>query len=231
MNPVIPTNGVAERNNGVNIDWGWVRQQLLDKEKVPPAAINCADECLKKAESLVSPRMISVRKNMGRLGLPGSALGSHIKGAEAVRVFLVTIGGALEEQSRALMSKGDELRGYLFDCIGSIAVESMAEEAEKTLRREAAKKGLSVSMRFSPGYCGWPIEDQKKLDKLLDFSRAGVRLTENYMMVPLKSISAVVGIGPKGLFSGTKSPCAACDKKDCNYRRTVITPRRCYQSN
>ena len=210
---------------GIRIDWDWVRNDLLRKERIHSskgAILSCADECLKKAESLVSPRMISVRKSMGRLGLSGSALVSHIKGAEAVRVFLVTIGGALEEQSRALMSKGDELRGYLFDCIGSIAVESMAEEAEKTLRREAAKKGLSVSMRFSPGYCGWPIEDQKKLDKLLDFSRAGVRLTENYMMVPLKSISALVGIGPKGLFSKRKSPCVTCDKENCDYRRTTV---------
>jgi len=63
------------------------------------------------------------------------------------------------------------------------------------------------------------VEEQFKLARIIDFSKAGVTLSENCMMIPKKSISAIVGIGPKQLFSNIKSPCAVCNMKVCGYRR------------
>jgi cobalamin-dependent methionine synthase I len=117
------------------------------------------------------------------------------------------------------MACGDALRGYLLDRIGSIAVESLAQEAEDALTAEYAKKEKSVSMRFSPGYCDWAIEEQFKLSRILDFQKAGVKLTEKCMMVPKKSISAACAVGPKGLFSRKKSHCSLCAQDECAYRR------------
>ena len=131
----------------------------------------------------------------------------------------MTIGKVLEDKASLLMREGDHLGGYLLDRIGSLAVESLARSFEEYLRKNYEVKNMSVSMRISPGYCDWPIEEQFNLAKALDFSKAGVRLTRNCMMVPRKSITAIVGIGPKRLFSKTKSQCEACDKKDCDYRR------------
>ncbi|MDD5137031.1 MAG: vitamin B12 dependent-methionine synthase activation domain-containing protein, partial [Candidatus Omnitrophica bacterium] len=108
---------------------------------------------------------------------------------------------------------------YLLDRVGSFAVESMAKNIEETLRKKLARKNLSVSMRFSPGYCDWPIEEQFKLAKIIDFDKAGVSLTESCVMIPRKSITAIVGVGPKDLFKEVRSPCAACNMKVCDYRR------------
>jgi cobalamin-dependent methionine synthase I len=74
-------------------------------------------------------------------------------------------------------------------------------------------------MRFSPGYCDWPVEEQRILDGILDFSKIGVRLTDSYMMAPKKSVSGVVGIGPKNIFSGSRSQCEICGDKECGYKR------------
>jgi len=145
--------------------------------------------------------------------------GGGIKGATHIYAFLVTIGKGVEEAATSLMNSGDHLLGYLLDRAGSFAVESMAKNMEDTLRRSLAPENLSVSMRFSPGYCDWPIEEQFKLAGIIDFAKAGVVLTENCVMIPKKSISAVVGIGPKVLFAKVKSPCAVCNMKVCDYRR------------
>ncbi|MDO8525621.1 MAG: vitamin B12 dependent-methionine synthase activation domain-containing protein, partial [Candidatus Omnitrophota bacterium] len=146
-------------------------------------------------------------------------LSSHMTGAVEICAFLATIGSGIEEEASSDMKFGDHLGGYLLDRIGSFAVESLAKNTEDGLRRSLISRDLSVSMRFSPGYCDWPIEDQFKLAKIIDFAGIGVTLTENCMMIPKKSITAIVGVGPKELFSKILSPCAACNMKVCGYRR------------
>ena len=149
----------------------------------------------------------------------GKELSKHIKGATHICAFLVTVGKEIEEAASSCMHSGDHLLGYLLDRAGSFAVESMAKNAEESLRHALAPGKLSVSMRFSPGYCDWPIEEQFKLAQIMDFGKAGVTLSENCMMIPKKSISAVVGIGPKELFVNIQSPCSICNMKVCDYRR------------
>ena len=203
-----------------SIDWRWVRKELFRMERISPSKkviASRARDCLRLAKKLVKPKMISTIKNAS--GFMPSSLSSHMKGAREMVYFLVTLGGALEKRSSLSMAKGDELEGYLLDRIGSIAVEALAEAAETSMREFFAKKGKSLSMRFSPGYCDWPIEEQFKVAKILDFSKAGVKLNDKCMMVPKKTISAACAIGPKGLFSRNGTPCTICTLKECAFRR------------
>ena len=216
-----------------NIDWDWIKEALVKKENLNASKdtlLKLSEECLKEAKYLVSPRTISIKKTIidikppyveleSSIKLSSKSLSSYIKGASGLEIFLVTLGEQLENTATDRMNNNKELEGYLLDRIGSFAVESLAEKFEDNLRDTYKTKGLSVSMRFSPGYCDWPIEEQFSLAKILDFSRIGVSLTKGCMMLPKKSISSVVGIGPKDLFSGKISQCGICDKSDCYYRR------------
>jgi len=220
----------------IDVDWQWVERELLDREKIGLRKDNggiydCAAACLKKAPLLSSPKICSSEKSIisahtgiieidDGIKFHSRSLASYLKGADSLCIFLVTIGNALEDEASRLMSEGAALEGYLMDRIGSFAAESIAKNFEDKVRGDYTPRNKSVSMRFSPGYCDWVTEEQSELDRAIDFSRAGVRLTKSFMMVPKKSISAVVGIGAEGLFSPTRrSPCATCDQKDCDYRR------------
>jgi hypothetical protein len=224
----------------VNIDWTWVRGQVLAKEHIPTGGksdtkislTDAVDDCLRIATHLAKPRMATAKKEIldtdektvrleGPLSLSGPSLSSHVRGSSHACLFLVTIGSDLEETATMLMESGEQLHGYLLDRVGSFAVESLAEAMEGELRRIHGSRDMSVSTRFSPGYCDWPIEEQLKLEKAIEFSRAGVRLTESCMMIPRKSISGLVGIGPKGLFSASKSQCDICNRKACDYKRVT----------
>lgn len=213
------------------IDWNRVKNELVTKERLMAGAtLEAAEACLEEAAGLAHPKIIFVEKKIlnispdsieieGSAKFPGKKLASYFRNASSVNIFLVTIGNALEDRASFLMNQKEELHGYLLDSIGSLAVESLAEGQENVLRKGYASRDLSVSMRFSPGYCDWPIEDQFKLDRIIDFSKAGVALTNSCMMVPRKSISSMVGVGPKGVFTKTGSQCTICSKKDCDYRR------------
>jgi len=212
------------------INWTIVKEEILEKEGIGKISdpvqkkvlITCTEECLEVAKKLVRSKTASVIKSPDILKKlsPGKKISSYIKGANKICIFVVTIGGLLEEEASQLMQSGDHLRGYLLDRIGSFAVENAAENFEDGLRDKYAPKDRSVSNRFSPGYCEWPTSQQKKLDKILSFKKAGIKLTSSFMMVPKKSVSGIIGIGPAKVFSKRKSQCSICDKKDCSYRRT-----------
>ena len=222
------------------VDWVWVKKRLLEMEKVRPTSspgsnklIHAAvDKCLKLAGPLAKARAAwaaheiasldrgSVNTKSGH-SFSSKRLAEFLKGSDSLVVFLVTIGDRVEKAATMWMDKGEHLYGYLTDRIGSLTVEFAAEFFEEKIRKTYRSKGMSVSMRFSPGYCDWPIEDQHKLTGLLDFSKTGVRITEACVLVPKKSISAIVGIAPRGVFTKTGSQCEVCNIKACDYRRTI----------
>ena len=62
---------------------------------------------------------------------------------------------------------------------------------------QAEAEGLRTTVPLSPGLVGWPVASgQRQLFALVDAASAGVSLTEGYMMVPKKSTSLAIGIGP-----------------------------------
>lgn len=215
--------------NTAMINWDAVKRELLQKEGInaitDPAQkriiLICAENCLEKAKKLTSVKIVSVEKNILSLSKisAGKKIASYVKDADMICAFVATIGKKLEDEASRLMKENDHLSGYLLDRLGSFAVEHLAENFEEKLRKKYALKRKSVSSRFSPGYCDWPTSAQTRLAKFTGFGKAGVKLTKGCMMVPKKSISAIVGIGPEGLFSKRKSQCSICDMKECNYRR------------
>ena len=222
----------------ITIDWGWVEAHLSAKERIGKIAEDSTKEAvlgsLKEAIGIVRSKaapMIALASRKiitfepdslkldGGLSLCSKELSSHMKGAEYICAFVVTIGSSVEDAATSYMNSGDHLLGYLIDRTGSFAVESLAKNTEEGLRKHLAAKELSVSMRFSPGYCDWPIEEQFKLAAIIDFRKAGIKLSENCVMLPNKSISAITGVGPKDLFAKIVSPCSLCNMKVCDYRR------------
>lgn len=219
------------------IDWNEVRRNLLKYEKIcdvkesyaKKSILDCVDECLKLAKSKAAPKTILAGEKITGIGasikldsgleLSTKKISSLLKGASHIYLMALTIGPSLEEMATGYMNEGDLLRGYIMDRIGSFACESLAESVEDELRKTFARKGLSVSMRFSPGYCDFPMEEQLKLKKHLNFSKIGIVINKSCMMAPKKSITAIVGIGPKNLFKKKRSQCVICGKKDCSYRR------------
>lgn len=222
----------------VGVDWDWVKNEVLRAEKIDPLS---KDErsgnirkalyaCIKKARSLASPKYFYTEKKILQLGdnfieIEGAVRFStkkiplFISGASHLALFIVTIGDGIEKEAGLLTAGKDTLSGYLLDRVGSFAVESLAENMEKRLRKDYSLIKKSVSSRFSPGYCDWPIEEQFKLTKAADFSKAGVILTEGCMMVPKKSISAIVAVADEGVFKDFILSCDICEKKECDFRR------------
>jgi cobalamin-dependent methionine synthase I len=146
----------------------------------------------------------------------GSIISGRLRGSTTLAVFLATIGPHLEEWSRELMAAGDVVRGFIVDALASETVEQAAEWLERKVADHMQPNGWSLTNRYSPGYCGWSVAEQQKLFSLLPQDFCGVKLTPSSLMLPIKSVSGVIGLGPN--VKRDPSVCSICDMKDC-FRR------------
>lgn len=144
------------------------------------------------------------------LVLPGADIAAHLQGAVEVSFFAVTLGHAVDRELRRL-AVADPVGQVVFDAVATDAVERVANETEARIRERAAERGLFCSWRFSPGYGDLPLDVQPALLRVLDASRrAGITLTPSNLMVPTKSVTAVVGIHPTPQ-PGLASSCDICE--------------------
>ena len=76
------------------------------------------------------------------------------------------------------------------DALSSAAVESFCDYA-----CDKISEGIHCANRFSPGYGDVSIEVQKPLLARLNAERLlGITLNNAYLMTPVKSITAIMGI-------------------------------------
>jgi len=87
----------------------------------------------------------------------------QLRTSDSAALFLCTAGPGIGDYSKALMSNGDLLEGYIADAIGSETVEAAMEKIQDELEQEVLSDGLKITDRYSPGYCGWTVAEQQKL--------------------------------------------------------------------
>ncbi len=156
------------------------------------------------------------------LELPGDDIARHLRGAVEVTLFAVTLGLGVDRELRRL-SLTDPLDQVLFDAAATWAIEREADRMEAQMRSDAAARGLFCSWRFSPGYGDLPLDVQPALLAVLDATRRlGITLTPSNLMVPTKSVTAIVGLHPTPQ-PGLASSCAVCSLAEfCTLRASGV---------
>ena len=143
----------------------------------------------------------------------GNIILHQLQGAEAYACFIATAGAEFEAFQQQLLQQGDMLRVYIADAIGSVVAEKCSDRMEEALQTSIDKLGWRHTNRFSPGYCGWHVSQQQLLFPLFDGHTCGVQLTDSSLMVPIKSVSGIIGLGHDVRHSDYT--CGLCDFKQC----------------
>lgn len=144
----------------------------------------------------------------------GRIISRQLSGSESIALFVATAG---KEYDQWRKQEKDPVRTFICDAVGSVMVERCADLMENALQDSIDKLGWHHTNRFSPGYCGWDVADQQLLFPLLGESPCGVTLTEGQMMVPVKSVSGIIGLGPT--VKKHPYPCAFCNNLKCFKRK------------
>lgn len=140
----------------------------------------------------------------------------RIREVEGIAVFICTAGGDVDTRIEIHKQDGDLMSAYVADTIGSVLVEEAMDRIHKKLSERLSLSGWKVTNRYSPGYCGWSVSEQQDLFRLLPENFCGVTLTESMLMVPVKSVSGIIGAGRKVKFQ--RYTCNSCSSVNCIYR-------------
>ena len=151
--------------------------------------------------------------------IPGNSLRKHLSSATQVIFLSATVGEMVEEAASDAFAKGEYALGMLIDAAATAAVEQTADELEKLLANKFAQLGFKMTFRFSPGYGDWDLSEQGKVAKLANAEAIGVTLTDSLMLMPRKSITAVIGLCPDIEEEKPSKGCNKCTKLDCSMRR------------
>lgn len=153
----------------------------------------------------------------------GENIKNMLSDSENCVVVAATLGMQVEKELRKkqLLTVYDSL---IMDCCASSAVENICNNFCEDLAESLKKDGLYLTDRYSPGYGDFPLFQQKDICNLLSTAKTiGVSLNSTGIMIPRKSVTAIIGISKnpqKKHFRG----CENCNMfKSCKMRKGNIS--------
>ena len=177
---------------------GYRREQLPDAE-VEQSISLCLEELSAGAEPRSVRRRFPVVRTEGKLtvagiGFESRSLEKHLAGCSEAVLFAATLG--IQTDHLIARAQVRNLRDALvMQACAAAMIEAYCDAVDCEILEEAQKDNLHTKRRFSPGYGDLDMAVQKDLCLVLDTGRTiGVTLTESCMMVPVKSVTAIVGL-------------------------------------
>jgi Vitamin B12 dependent methionine synthase, activation domain. len=147
----------------------------------------------------------------------GKMVEAYMRNANFYALFLCTAGEIFSELTKKYNDEGNYLEGYITDVLGSLTVENAMDKVQETLEQQATAEGMKITNRYSPGYCNWDVSGQKELFSLIGDNPVEISLSKSCLMIPIKSVSGIIGIGENVKKQAYK--CDICNNKECIYRR------------
>ncbi len=144
--------------------------------------------------------------------------------AEALALFVLTMGGDISRRIEELFAENDFALGTMLDAVASLSADKAVEVCEASLLHDLVQRRLARpdhrALSYSPGYCGWHLSGQKKLFQHLQPEKIGITLNDSCLMTPLKSATGVLAAGRKDihLFEANYTFCRDCRTYLCRPR-------------
>lgn len=135
--------------------------------------------------------------DFGFMRVKSKALATNLAGCSEAVIFAATIGIYTDRQiqKETILSPS---RACVYQAVGATVIEAVCDEFNEWIRRNEENKGNSLKPRYSPGYGDVSLEIQKDIFRELDCAKwIGVTLTDSLLMIPEKSVTAIIGIKKK----------------------------------
>ena len=193
--------------------------------------------CLKSAVSYIKPQAVYDYLEVAELGGDRAVLRAEDGGtvelklgpkadmlspAAMVQVGIDTIGPDLEKEVSRLNKTGDVYLGYVLDCVGVALLAEVGNALDRAAEKAAALRGWGVGHRLAPGSLqGWELTDQPVLAGILDLDRIGVAVNQSGVLIPHKSATSLIGMGPGYRAQKVERVCRFCPQaKECWVKAT-----------
>ena len=200
------------------------KNQNIDKNMTDLINV-CAEEIIDISKASSVYEIFDIERKNDKLFLLGSTLVLKDKDIKDLLinsnkcvVMAATLGTAVDSKL-AYYSRFDITKGVIMDACASTAIEYVCDELQDEIIRNALKEDLYITTRYSPGYGDFAIDNGAEILNVLDaYKKIGLSITENSIMLPRKSVTALIGLSrTKNLKNHTG--CSSCKNVGCEFRK------------
>jgi len=208
--------------NEILLYLGYKGQEL--NEELKSQISDCIDRVLDVSEAKIVYRRLAVVNGCPEGFVTNSKdINNLLSDCDEAILMAATLGPKLEKELMKY-EVTDMASAVIMDACASTAIENVCDNLENDLRAEIEAEGKFLTDRFSPGYGDLPINTQQVVSDILNTSRMiGLTVTKNSILVPRKSVTAIMGISnvPK---EKRKRGCEVCNMfMTCVYRKEGAT--------
>lgn len=186
------------------------------------------DECEQSLLESITPKYVWRVFDIGKTaegvevkGTPllfgGKNIAAHLRGCEKCVLLCATLGIGADSVIRRYEASEME-KAVVADCLASAAIEQVCNLAEEEIA--AQLEGYNFTWRYSPGYGDFPLDIQADFIRTMDAAkRIGLNVSESLILIPRKSVTAVMGISQHEISKGRRG-CGCCNLKgQCEFRK------------
>lgn len=176
------------------------------------------DECEKMVLEKAAPKFLYIELDLPcNTIMGGRDIANHLDGCEKAILMCATLGAEIDKLIR-ISQISDMAKAVVLDSFASVAVEQVCNKVDEIIAEKY--DGYYMTFRFSPGYGDYPISLQQDFLRMLDAPRKiGLTTNENFLLMPTKSVTAVMGLS-KNPIERKKRGCAICNMRGkCRFRK------------
>lgn len=177
--------------------------------KIGPKQRKEVNEYIKDALSLINlkaaARFIKIEKITPpeiKLSANTKFISYHLAGllrdCREVLLMAATAGNKIIKAIQKDSMGANVMRAVVLDAVASEMTDSSLDWLMKYFNKKLAKENKELTRRrFSAGYGGLLLKNQKTFFELLKLKKIGVNINRNYILIPEKSVTAVAGVKSK----------------------------------
>ncbi len=155
------------------------------------------------------------------IDLPGKDINSHLCSSKKVAFIAATLGLEIDRRI-ATLQYNNLSDAVVMDACASAYIEVVVDKVDNMIQEIVDKENLERTSRFSPGYGDFPLSFQKDIDKVLNLYKSlGVTLNKNNILLPRKSVTAIIGIGSNNNYTNCMYCNINCPSRKQKYRERI----------
>lgn len=192
-------------------------------------------QCIRITKEIINPRFVFRRYPIKKCEFSNVKNEVYLEGANLILqsddiynlllecdeciLMSATLGLEIEREIRKL-TYTDLTQGIIIDACATTAIEEVCDIVQENIGKELLKENKHLTYRYSPGYGDLPIEKNIDINNLLNSQKEiGLTVTNIGIMIPRKSVVALIGISQK-VTSNTKKSCGYCSNRhNCAYKK------------
>lgn len=222
--------------NLINIDKGEVLRYLQYKNQhIEDNLNNIIDSCIYFTKQVTNPRYTykicsidkkKTKENGNIVYLKNEGVEFESKDiydllidCDECILMSATLGIEIEREIRKL-TYTELTKGVIVDACATTAIEEVCDIIQDNIAKGLVNKRKNITMRYSPGYGDLSIEKNKDILNILNsHNRIGLTVSDSGIMIPRKSVVAIIGVSNKEIKKVKKS-CEICSNRhNCRFKK------------